>query len=220
MFPRNFDEMMDRRRPGARALAAVPRHARGARTRGGQPAVCRGRPASARFRRVLPGLRRPGGRGAALAAQPCAAADRCRPNGQELKAGLIQRAELLEAILADIYGPANLVREGRLPAAVDRRQSGIPAAARRRRRRPAVRICGSMRVDVGRSPDGRWWVLGDRTQAPSGAGYALENRLALSRAMPDIYRAASGRARSRRSSRPCRPSCRRSAAATIRRSAC
>ena len=36
-------------------------------------------------------------------------------------------------------------------------------------------------VDVGRSPDGRWWVLGDRTQAPSGAGYALENCLALSR---------------------------------------
>ena len=44
-------------------------------------------------------------------------------------------------------------------------------------------------VDVGRSPEGRWWVLGDRTQAPSGAGYALENRIALSRAMPDIYRA-------------------------------
>ena len=44
-------------------------------------------------------------------------------------------------------------------------------------------------VDVGRGADGRWWVLGDRTQAPSGAGYALENRLALSRAMPDIYRA-------------------------------
>src|SRR4029079_17386938 len=43
-------------------------------------------------------------------------------------------------------------------------------------------------VDVGRSPTGHWWVLGDRTQAPSGAGYALENRLALSRAMPDVYR--------------------------------
>src|SRR5262249_54966908 len=43
-------------------------------------------------------------------------------------------------------------------------------------------------VDVGRSPDGHWWVLGDRTQAPSGAGYALENRLALSRAMPEVYR--------------------------------
>src|SRR5262249_31960969 len=43
-------------------------------------------------------------------------------------------------------------------------------------------------VDVGRSPGGHWWVLGDRTQAPSGAGYALENRLALSRAMPEVYR--------------------------------
>src|SRR5262249_41731935 len=44
-------------------------------------------------------------------------------------------------------------------------------------------------VDLGRSPDGHWWVLGDRAQAPSGAGYALENRLAISRAMPDVYRA-------------------------------
>jgi uncharacterized circularly permuted ATP-grasp superfamily protein/uncharacterized alpha-E superfamily protein len=107
---------------------------------------------------------------------------------QELKAGLVQRAELLEATLKDIYGPANLVHDGRLPAAV---VAGNPEFLR-----PLVgveppggahlRFYG---VDVGRSPDGRWWVLGDRTQAPSGAGYALENRLALSRAMPDIYRA-------------------------------
>src|SRR5882672_8179950 len=105
-----------------------------------------------------------------------------------LKAGLVQRAELLERILKDIYGPAELVRERRLPAAV---VAGNPEFLR-----PMVgvspvggahlRFCA---VDVGRSPDGRWWVLGDRTQAPSGAGYALENRLALSRAMPDIYRA-------------------------------
>jgi uncharacterized circularly permuted ATP-grasp superfamily protein/uncharacterized alpha-E superfamily protein len=107
---------------------------------------------------------------------------------KELKAGLIQRAELLEAILADIYGPANLVREGRLPATVI---AGNPEFLR-----PLAGVTPSggahlrfYGVDVGRSPDGRWWVLGDRTQAPSGAGYALENRLALSRAMPDIYRA-------------------------------
>ncbi len=43
-------------------------------------------------------------------------------------------------------------------------------------------------VDVGRGPDGRWWVLGDRAQAPSGAGYALQNRLAMSRALPEIHR--------------------------------
>jgi uncharacterized circularly permuted ATP-grasp superfamily protein/uncharacterized alpha-E superfamily protein len=106
----------------------------------------------------------------------------------ELKAGLIQRAELLEAILADLYGPGRLVSEGRLPAAV---AAGNPEFLR-----PLVGVAppggAHLRVyavDVGRSPDGRWWVLGDRTQAPSGAGYALENRLALSRAMPDIYRA-------------------------------
>jgi uncharacterized circularly permuted ATP-grasp superfamily protein/uncharacterized alpha-E superfamily protein len=107
---------------------------------------------------------------------------------QELQAGLIQRARLLEAILADIYGPANLVREGRLPAAV---VAGNPEVLR-----PMVGVTppggAHLRfyaVDVGRSPGGRWWVLGDRTQAPSGAGFALENRLALSRAMPDIYSA-------------------------------
>ena len=106
---------------------------------------------------------------------------------QELQTGLIQRAELLEAILKDIYGPADLVRDGRLPAAV---VAGNPEFLRSL---VGIEPSGGAHlrfygVDVGRSPDGRWWVLGDRTQAPSGAGYALENRLALSRAMPDIYR--------------------------------
>jgi len=106
---------------------------------------------------------------------------------QALKAGLIQRAELMEAILGDLYGPANLVREGRLPAAVVagnpeflRPLIGVPP--------PGGAHLRFYAVDIGRSPDGRWWVLGDRSQAPSGAGYALENRLALSRAMPEIYR--------------------------------
>ena len=105
-----------------------------------------------------------------------------------LEAGLIQRAELLETVLADVYGPAQLVRDGRLPAALI---AGNPEFLR-----PLVGVAppggAHLRfyaVDVGRGADGRWWVLGDRTQAPSGAGYALENRLALSRAMPDIYRA-------------------------------
>ncbi|HEX2353606.1 MAG TPA: circularly permuted type 2 ATP-grasp protein, partial [Xanthobacteraceae bacterium] len=112
-------------------------------------------------------------------------------NGSEwqmLKAGLIQRAELHEAVLADAYGPANLVRERRLPAAVI---AGNPEFLR-----PLVGVAPAggahlrfYAVDVGRSPAGHWWVLRDRTQAPSGSGYALENRIALSRAMPDVYRA-------------------------------
>src|SRR5580704_5243044 len=107
---------------------------------------------------------------------------------ETLKTGLVQRAELLEAVMADAYGEAKLVTEGRLPAAL---VAGNPEFLR-----PLVGVAppggAHLRfyaVDLGRAADGRWWVLGDRTQAPSGAGYALENRLALSRAMPDIYRA-------------------------------
>ena len=106
----------------------------------------------------------------------------------QLEAGLIQRAELLEAVLADAYGPASLIRDGRLPAALI---AGNPEFLR-----PLVGVAppggAHLRfyaVDVGRGADGRWWVLGDRAQAPSGAGYAIENRLALSRAIPDLYRA-------------------------------
>jgi uncharacterized circularly permuted ATP-grasp superfamily protein/uncharacterized alpha-E superfamily protein len=106
---------------------------------------------------------------------------------KQIEAGLVQRAELLEAVLADVYGPADLVRQGRLPAALI---AGNPEFLR-----PLVgvtppggahlRFCA---FDIGRAADGRWWVLGDRTQAPSGAGYALENRLALGRGWPDLYR--------------------------------
>jgi uncharacterized circularly permuted ATP-grasp superfamily protein/uncharacterized alpha-E superfamily protein len=106
---------------------------------------------------------------------------------QRLKAGLIQRASLLEAVLADAYGPAELIRDGRLPAAL---VAGNPEFLR-----PLVGVAPPggthlrfYAVDIGRGPDGRWWVLGDRTQAPSGAGYAIENRLALARALPDVYR--------------------------------
>jgi uncharacterized circularly permuted ATP-grasp superfamily protein len=108
---------------------------------------------------------------------------------KQLEAGLTQRAELLEAVLADSYGPASLTSEGRLPAAV---LAGNPEFLR-----PLVGVkppggahLRFYAVDVGRGADGRWWVLSDRAQAPSGAGYAIENRLALSRAIPDIYRTA------------------------------
>ncbi|WP_261971256.1 circularly permuted type 2 ATP-grasp protein [Prosthecodimorpha staleyi] len=106
-----------------------------------------------------------------------------------LAAGIVQRAELLEAILADLYGPADLVRQGHLPAAL--------VAGNGEFLRPLVGVKPAgghhlhvFAADVTRGPDGRWWVLGDRTQAPSGAGYAIENRIALSsRGLPDVFRA-------------------------------
>jgi uncharacterized circularly permuted ATP-grasp superfamily protein len=43
-------------------------------------------------------------------------------------------------------------------------------------------------LDLARAPDGRWWVMADRTQAPSGAGYALENRSMITPIFPDLLR--------------------------------
>ena len=106
---------------------------------------------------------------------------------KEIVAGVAQRASVIEALLADVYGAGRLVGDGVLPAAV--------VAGSRDYLRPMVdmkppggRWMNIYAADLGRGPDGRWWVLGDRAQAPSGAGYALENRLVLSRAWPARYR--------------------------------
>ncbi|MCE6958932.1 circularly permuted type 2 ATP-grasp protein [Cereibacter sphaeroides] len=100
--------------------------------------------------------------------------------------GLIQRAELMEALMADLYGPNRLVAEGVLPPAL---VAGNPEWLR-----PMVGLAPRgghhlhfLAFEVGRGPDGDWWVLGDRAQAPSGAGFALENRVATSRVFSDFY---------------------------------
>jgi uncharacterized circularly permuted ATP-grasp superfamily protein/uncharacterized alpha-E superfamily protein len=104
-----------------------------------------------------------------------------------IEAGLIQRARLFNLILADFYGPQRLLRDGLLPPALVFANPGF------------LRACHGLRVpqeiylhlhatDLARSPDGQWWVLADRTQAPSGNGYALENRIVLSRILPDEFR--------------------------------
>ncbi|MBL8557896.1 MAG: circularly permuted type 2 ATP-grasp protein [Hyphomonadaceae bacterium] len=101
-----------------------------------------------------------------------------------IEAGLIQRAELMEAAIADFYGAQRLVRDGHVPASII---TGSPDFLR-----PMVgatpaggRYLHFYAADLGRAPDGRWWVLADRAQAPSGAGYALGNRIALSRTLPE-----------------------------------
>lgn len=104
----------------------------------------------------------------------------------EISTGLIQRANLFEAIVADIYGENSLVAKGLLPASLIaaspeylRPLSGIVPADGN-----FLHFCA---FELGRGPDGAWWVLGDRMQAPSGAGFALENRVATTRALSDIY---------------------------------
>lgn len=104
-----------------------------------------------------------------------------------IEAGLIQRAELLNLVLADLYGPQTLLRQGLLPpelifshAGFLRPCAGIPAPGGR----PLV-MCSA---NLARGPDGRMWVLDDRAQSPSGAGYALENRMVMTRIAPTLFR--------------------------------
>lgn len=105
---------------------------------------------------------------------------------QLLERGLVQRAQLLNQILLDLYGDRRVVNEGRLPpgALFGTRQFLRPCSRIDLRDNYHVHFVA---FDVGRSPDGRWWVLSDRTEAPSGAGYALENRIVTSRSFPDLF---------------------------------
>ncbi len=104
-----------------------------------------------------------------------------------IAAGVTQRARLLEAVVGDIYGPADLVRNGDLPAAaVTGCTDYLPQLEGLRP--PGDNFLFLYAADIGRGPDGNWWVIGDRTQAPSGAGYALANRIVQSRAFPALYR--------------------------------
>ena len=109
-----------------------------------------------------------------------------------IEAGIIQRAELLSRLLEDLYGAQNLLKEGRFPAAL---LYGNPAFLR-----PLVGVpvpkhsqLHMLAVDLARSPDGQWWVLADRTQAPSGSGYALENRTIVSDLLPELFRTSNVR---------------------------
>jgi len=106
-----------------------------------------------------------------------------------IEAAVCQRARLLNAILNDLYGEQELLGEGLIPPALILGNStylrpcvGIPV--------PQNARLSVYAVDLARSPDGAWWVLSDRTQAPSGAGYALENRVVLSRVFPEIFQQA------------------------------
>jgi uncharacterized circularly permuted ATP-grasp superfamily protein/uncharacterized alpha-E superfamily protein len=106
---------------------------------------------------------------------------------QEIEAGIVQRAELLDLILRDVYGEGRLIEEGALPATA---VTGSPEFIRPMRgvAPPGGRWLRFYAAEIARGPDGAWRVLGDRAQAPSGAGYALENRLIMGRAVPSLFR--------------------------------
>ena len=103
----------------------------------------------------------------------------------EIELGVAQRARLFDALLSDVYGPQHLLADGTVPAELPFGHPnflwpchGITPAGGNWLHVHAV--------DISRSADGRWWALADRTQTPSGPGYALENRQIVSRVFPDL----------------------------------
>jgi uncharacterized circularly permuted ATP-grasp superfamily protein/uncharacterized alpha-E superfamily protein len=106
---------------------------------------------------------------------------------QRVRQGLIQRARLLDCLLADLYGPMTTILGGMLPPELVWSNAGFLRACHGVMP-PQGRWLHLYAADLVRTPDGQFEVLSDRTQAPSGAGYSLENRIALSRSMPSVFR--------------------------------
>ncbi len=105
---------------------------------------------------------------------------------QEIECGILQRARLLEAIITDAYGPQNLLKQGLIPPALVQGHPGYLRAMH------GVNPAGNKHLhiiafDLARAPDGKWSVISQRTQAPSGLGYLLENRNLIARQFPKSY---------------------------------
>lgn len=103
-----------------------------------------------------------------------------------IEGGLRQRAQLLNLLLRDLYGDRRVIRDGVLPMELIYTDRGF------------LRDCDQTTTgrqqqlllyaaDLSRGPDGNIWVVGDRTQAPSGWSYTMENRIAMARALPELF---------------------------------
>jgi uncharacterized circularly permuted ATP-grasp superfamily protein/uncharacterized alpha-E superfamily protein len=105
---------------------------------------------------------------------------------QKIESGLIQRARLLDLILKDIYGDQELIKLGLLPMELVYNHAGFLRQCRGIRQ-PGKHNLIFYAADIARSADGQIWIVNDRTQAPSGSGYALENRMAMARILPEFF---------------------------------
>lgn len=96
---------------------------------------------------------------------------------ETLTRGLIQRARLLDRIFKDIYGEQRLLKEGIVPAEILYLDTHFLREAYGFE--PSYYDLSLYAADLSRGPDGKFWVISDKTEAPSGLGYAIENRLTM-----------------------------------------
>ena len=102
--------------------------------------------------------------------------------------GVIERAHLMNAMMQDIYGDQLLLKQGLLPPALVYGSSGYLRPMQNHQPNQSVWL-HLMAFDLARAPDGKWWVISHRIQAPSGLGYVLENRLTIAQTFPDSFKA-------------------------------
>ncbi|KQY89209.1 MULTISPECIES: circularly permuted type 2 ATP-grasp protein [Roseateles] len=106
---------------------------------------------------------------------------------RHIEAGIAQRARLLEAVMADTYGERRLLQQGLLPASLVLAHPQYLRAMHGARPPHGVHL-HVLAFDLTRGADGHWWVVGQRTQAASGLGYVLENRLIIAQQFPEAFR--------------------------------
>lgn len=104
-----------------------------------------------------------------------------------LKQAINQRAKLLNLLVQDVYGPQKMIHDGVIPPSLVHCDPGFYRhyIDHARTESPWLQLYAA---DIARAPNGTWWVLADRTEAPSGLGYALEHRIVMSRLLPEAFR--------------------------------
>jgi len=105
---------------------------------------------------------------------------------QQIEAGVKQRVRVLDRLMADVYGPQRLLRNGLVPPALVQGHPGYLRAAHGLLPPDSTHLHIAA-FDLARGPDGNWWVVSQRTQAPAGLGYLMENRLSISRLFPESF---------------------------------
>lgn len=105
---------------------------------------------------------------------------------ETIEKGIQQRSEVLNLLLNDIYGKRELIKKGIVPFEVIFSHRGFLRACDQIQYKTAKQLL-IYSADLARGPDGRMWVVNDRTQAPSGMGYALENRLSINKVVPEVF---------------------------------
>jgi len=101
----------------------------------------------------------------------------------QLEAGMLQRQQLLQLVLADLYGPQQYIRPDLLPADAVFRSPGFLLSA------VGLVSAGTdwlplLSMDVVQTATGQWQVLADHALLPAGLGYLVEHRLAFNHLAP------------------------------------